>query len=132
MTDPSPDALEAVAARVRAALAGQVPAEAQEAAGPITGTAAGGLITAQLDPDGSLRALTLEAEVFDRPLVDVAAAARTAINAALDARPGRVDVAPIIAQVRAAQSEARRSLSTVTAAMADIESNVRAARGGNR
>jgi hypothetical protein len=124
------DPLSRMVAQARAALDGRTPETAPDP-GPYVGTAADGLVRAEVDADGTVRSVTLDPQMFKRPLVDVAAAARVAVNAALDARPGRVDLAPVIAQVRAAQEQARRDLSAITQGLADVERSVRAAREGN-
>ncbi len=121
------DALSRLAAQARAALDGGAP-EATRDEGPFTGTAADGLVVAEVGADGTVRSVAIDPQAFKRPLADVAAAARAAINAALDARPGHVDFAPVIAAVRSAQEEARHNLSAITQGMADAERSIRATR----
>lgn len=127
----SPPGLDALVERARAALDGAGPDIAEAAAGPFTGTAADGLARAEVGPDGRLLALVLEPELFRSPLDDVAAAARSAINAALDARPDSADLSPLVEVVRTAQAQARRQLDDITTGMAQVAAHVRERRERN-
>jgi DNA-binding protein YbaB len=129
--DPS---IEALAAQARAALGGRLPVDnaqpepaARETAS-YTGSAAGGLVTAEVGSDGRVRSLAIDPTMLQRPLADVAAAAQTAINAALDARPGRVDYAPLADELKTVQDTARTDLAAITQAMAEVAHHVRVAR----
>ena len=82
-------------------------------------------------PDGRVLSLVLEPELFKSPLEDVAAAARSAVNAALDARPGSADLAPLVDVVRTAQAQARRQLDDITTGMAQVAAHVRERRERN-
>jgi DNA-binding protein YbaB len=129
MTEP-PTGLEDLVRRTREALAGQAtvdPAELEQRV--YAGSAADGLARAEVDARGRVRLLAIEPDLFRQPMADVAAAARAAINAALDSRPGRADLSPLVDALREAGEQARRELASATQAIAQITSEVRAARG---
>lgn len=125
----SPDRLAVLAARARAALAA-APAPADEWPETFAGTAAEGRIRAEVDAGGSVRRLTIDPAMHAAGLAEVAAAARDAINAALDARPAAPDLAPLVEQVRLAQAYARRTLGEVSNRMAEVEANLPRGRAG--
>ncbi len=75
--------------------------------------------------------LVLEPTLFRLPLEDVAAAARRAVNAALDARPAAADLTPLVDVVRTAQAQARRQLDDITNGMAQVAAHVRERRERN-
>ena len=126
--------LEALAAQARAALGGTLPESTEAAAGPYTGSAADGSITAEVSVEGRVRSLSIDPSVLRRPLVEVTAEIQAAINGALAARPGRVDFAPVAEALAAMREQARTELTAIVAAMAEVEQHVRAAhqdRAGN-
>jgi DNA-binding protein YbaB len=128
--EDSTSGFDALARRAREALAGAAPADGEPAERrSYAGEAADGLVHAEVDGRGRVLSLRIEPEVFKRPLADVAAAARVAINAALDSRPGRADLAPVIEELQAAGALARQELSAITQGIAQITAEVRAARG---
>ena len=129
--DAAPAGLGDLVERARAALAGASPDTAEGATGPFPGSAADGLARAEVAQDGRVLALVLEPELFKAPLEDVAAAARAAINAALDARPGAADLTPLVDVVRTAQAQARRQLDDITNGMAQVAAHVRERRERN-
>jgi hypothetical protein len=131
--DAQPDGLNALVERARAALAddGAVSRAAEAAQGPFAGAAADGLARAEVDLDGRVLALVLEPALFREPLEDVTAAARHAINAALDARPADAELSPLVDVVRTAQAQARRQLDEITNGMAQVAAHVREQRERN-
>jgi DNA-binding protein YbaB len=133
--------LDALAAQARRALA-EVPSIPDERPGPGTadgaeptrfrGSAADGLVSAQVDADGLVLSLAIDPAMHKRPLADLADAARAAINQALEARPGAIDYSAAIAQVRALQDQARQEMTGIVQGIAEVGQRVRAARGGDR
>jgi hypothetical protein len=124
---------DALVAQARAALDGPPPDPVHGAEpGPFAGRAADGLVRAEVGLDGTVLSLSIDAQLHGRALDEIAAEARSAINAALDARPGAPDFTPLIAEIRTAQDEARRGLSAITQGMAEVAQHVQAARGGPR
>lgn len=124
--------LDALAAQARAALAGHLPEVSADDAGEngrYTGTAADGTISAEVGLDGRVRSLSIDPKSLRRPLNDVTADVRTAINAALAARPGKPDFAPLARELAAMQEEARRNMSAITTAIAEATQRIRSARG---
>jgi len=121
--------LEALATQARAALAGKLPDSTQAATGPHLGSAADGLITAEVSIEGRVRSLSIDPSVLRRPLADVTAEIQTAINGALASRPGKVDFAPVAAALKAMREQDRTELTAIVQAMAEVEQHVRAARG---
>lgn len=120
--------LDALVMQARAALAGKLPDSTQAAAGPYLGSAADGLITAEVSVEGHVRSLSIDPSVLRRPLADVTAEIRAAINGALAARPGKVDFAPVADALKAMREQARTELTAIVQAMAQVEQHVRAAR----
>jgi len=121
--------LEALVTQARAALAGKLPDSTQATAGPYLGSAADGLITAEVGIEGRVRSLSIDPSVLRRPLADVTAEIQTAVNGALAARPGKVDFAPVAEALKAMREQARTELTAIVQAMAEVEQHVRAARG---
>jgi DNA-binding protein YbaB len=121
--------LEALVTQARAALAGRLPDSTQATAGPYLGSAADGLITAEVSIEGRVRSLAIDPSVLRRPLADVTAEILAAVNGALAARPGKVDFAPVADALRAMREQARTELTAIVQAMAEVEQHVRAARG---
>jgi DNA-binding protein YbaB len=120
--------LGALVMQARAALAGKLPDSTQAAAGPYLGSAADGLITAEVSIEGRVRSLSIDPSVLRRPLADVTAEIQAAINRALAARPGKVDFAPVADALKAMREQARTELTAIVQAMAEVEQHVRAAR----
>jgi DNA-binding protein YbaB len=120
--------LDALVTQARAALAGKLPDSTQATAGPYLGSAADGLITAEVSIEGRVRSLSIDPSVLRRPLADVTAEIRTAINGALAARPGKADFAPVADALRAVREQAGTELTAIVQAMAEVEQHVRAAR----
>ncbi|WP_375498904.1 YbaB/EbfC family nucleoid-associated protein [uncultured Jatrophihabitans sp.] len=121
--------LDDLIARARTALAeGGATDVVESEAGTYVGTAADGLVRVEVSAVGRLTSLQIDPQLFDGPLEDVADAARSAINVALDRRPGQVDFAPVIDVVRATQVQARRQLDEITRGIADVTGHVQAAR----
>jgi len=120
--------VDALVTQARAALAGRLPDSTQAAAGPYLGSAADGLITAEVSLEGRVRSLSIDPSVLRRPLADVTAEIQTAINGALAARPGKVDFAPVVDALKAMREQARTELTLIVQAMAEVEQHVQAAR----
>jgi DNA-binding protein YbaB len=113
--DPS-QALDALVDRARAALAGVAPAESSA---PFVGEAADGLITAEAGAEGRLRSLTIDPKMLRQPIEDICRDVVTAVNAALDARPGRVDSGPLLEELRAVQEESVQQMAKISSAFSD-------------
>jgi hypothetical protein len=122
-------ALDQLAAQARSALNGDLPSVEP---GSFVGASPDGLIRAEAEFDGTLRTLTIDPSAFGAPLEDILAAARLAINQALNARPGQGDYSAVIGEVRAAQDQARQELGAVLQGIAQVTQDVRSARGGER
>jgi hypothetical protein len=120
--------LDALVSRARAALDGAGQDGDVQDPGPYLGSAADGSVRAEVTATGRVTVLAIEPLMFRQPLEDVASAVRAAINAALDARPGTVDLSPVIDVVRAAQVQARRQMDEITRGIADVTQHVRSAR----
>jgi hypothetical protein len=120
--------LDALVTQARAALAGKLPDSTGTTAGPYLGSAADGLITAEVSIEGRVLSLSIDPSILRRPLADVTAEIQAAINGALTARPGKVDFAPVADALRAVREQARTELTAIVQAMAEVEQHVRAAR----
>jgi hypothetical protein len=119
--------LDALVTQARAALAGKLPDSTGTTAGPYLGSAADGLITAEVSIEGRVLSLSIDPSILRRPLADVTADIQAAINGALTARPGKVDFAPVADALRAVREQARTELTAIVQAMAEVEQHVRAA-----
>ena len=120
--------LDALVSRARAGLNGAGADRDVQDSGPYLGSAADGLVRAEVTATGRVTVLEIEPSIFRQPLEDLASAVRAAINAALDARPGNVDLSPVIDVVRSAQIQARRQMDDITRGIADVTQHVRSAR----
>lgn len=133
--------LEAIVEQVRSALeasASEDPTATPDRAAldaslsELVGEAADGLVRAVVGPDGRLRLLTIAPELMRRPLADVGVDVRTAINAALGARPGAVDASPLIDVLRSVRDQAMQEMGVVTSGLQDVDGAIRATRSAQR
>ena len=88
-------------------------------AGPFVGTAADGLITAEAGAEGRVRSVTIDPKMLRRPVEDVCRDVVAAVNAALDARPGRVDTGPLLEELRAVQEQSVQEMAKISSAFSD-------------
>ncbi|WP_460604132.1 YbaB/EbfC family nucleoid-associated protein [Jatrophihabitans fulvus] len=112
--DPA-QTIDALVGRVRAAIAGDVPAAPE---GPAVGEAAEGMVRAEI-ADDRLSSLHLDPKLLRQPLDDIAAHIVTAVNAALSQRPGPPDTGPMLEQLRAAQEQSVADMTRITQAFTD-------------
>ncbi|HEU5266432.1 MAG TPA: YbaB/EbfC family nucleoid-associated protein [Jatrophihabitans sp.] len=113
--DPA-QSLNALIDRARAAMS-QAPQGA--APGPFVGEAADGLISAEADAAGHIRSLRIDPKLARQPLEDTSAQIVLAVNAALDARPGRVDTGPLVEELKAVQEQSVQEMAKISRAFSD-------------
>jgi YbaB/EbfC DNA-binding family len=124
ISDPG-DSLDALIERTRSAFA-----SGQEGGpGPFAGEADEGRVRAQVSPDGRLVSLVLDPDLQSRALPALGASVVAAVNAALDARPGRApDSAALLVNLREIQEESvvemRRITQSLTSALAETVARV--------
>ena len=95
-----------------------------------SGSAADGLVVARVDGRGRVLGLDIDQSLARTPSEDIAAAARDAINVALAARPGALDLSPIVETLRQSQEQARAELSSIVAGINQAVIRVTEARRG--
>ena len=113
--DPA-QSLNALIDRARAAMS-QPPQGA--APGPFVGAAADGMITAEADAAGRVRSLEIDPKLLRQPLEDTCAQIVLAVNAALDARPGRVDTGPLVEELKAVQEQSVQEMAKISRAFSE-------------
>ena len=113
--DPA-QALQALIDRARAAMSQPPPGAAP---GPFIGAAADGLITAEADTAGRIRSLHIDPKLLRQPLEDTCDQVVAAVNAALDARPGRTDTRPLIEELQAVQEQSVQEMAKISQAFSD-------------
>jgi DNA-binding protein YbaB len=113
--DPA-ESLNALIDRARAAMSQTPPGAAP---GPFRGEAADGLIAAEADATGRIRSLEIDPKALRQPLEDTCAQVMAAVNAALDARPGRVDTGPLVEELKAVQEQSVQEMAKISRAFSD-------------
>lgn len=114
--DPA-QSLDALIERARSAMSGVAPSP--ESSGPFLGEAADGLVTAEASLEGKLRTLHIDPKMLRQPIEDICRDVVTAVNAALDARPGRVDTGPLMEELRAVQEQSVQEMAKISSAFSD-------------
>lgn len=107
--------MNALLDRARAAMAGQL---GEAPSGPSVGEAAEGMVRAEIQDD-RLTHLHIDPKMLRQPLDDLRAHIVTAMNAALDARPGRLDTAPLLAELKAVQDQSVQEMTKISQAFGD-------------
>lgn len=114
--DPA-QSLDALIERARSAMSGVAPSS--ESSGPFLGEAADGLVTAEASLEGKVRTLHIDPKMLRQPIEDICRDVVTAVNAALDARPGRVDTGPLMEELRAVQEQSVQEMAKISSAFSD-------------
>lgn len=113
--DPA-SALDALVGKTLGLLAGTA---AQEQPGPFTGIAADGLIRCEVGADGRVRSVEVDPRALRLPAEDLGQHLVSAINEALDARPGRPDTGPLLDELRAVQEQSVVEMRRITQAFTE-------------
>jgi len=82
--------------------------------GPFTGEAADGMVRCEVGPDGRVRSLDVDPRMLRLPLQDICRDVVTAVNQALDARPGRPDTGPLLEGLRDLQEQSVAEMRSIT------------------
>ncbi len=114
--DPA-ESLTALLERARAAMSGAAVVVADP--GPTEGSAADGLITAEASAEGRLCRVSADPRLLRLPLEEICAQLVLAVNAALDAQPGRADAGPLLAELQAVQEQSVTVMAQLSAAFTD-------------
>ena len=120
MVDEPADSLDRLVERTRQALASVTDGDV---VGPFVGEADEGRVRAEVAPDGRLLSVSIDPEVT-RSVTAIGPLVVAAVNAALDARPGRaVDLSALAENLREVQEqsvvEMRRITQSLAGALAD-------------
>lgn len=115
MTSVPTDSLTALIERARSAMAGNIQPDAE----PVTGEAADGLVRATIGTDGRLQELTVDPKLLRRPLEEMCAEIVLAVNTAIDARPDRIDTAPLLNELRSVQEQSVVEMNKISTAFSE-------------
>ena len=94
-------------------MAGATPRSAEA---PFVGEAADGMVYAEVDATGRLSTLRIDPKLAREPLEDISAYVQTAVNAALDAHPGRPDVGPLLDELKEVQERSVAEMARISQA----------------
>lgn len=122
MTEQPVDALAALVERARAAIAG-APVGVPD--GPLRATAADGMVTAEVTPEGRVRSIEMDPKMMRRPSEDICAAIAVAVNDALDLRPSAPGTGPILDELRAVQEQSVTEMARISQAFTDALTKAR-------